>query len=329
MARTAFVTGATGFVGLNLVEELLAQNWRVIGLHRAASDLSGLDRFPAVERVVGDVTDLRSLRAVVPAGIDCLFHAAGNTSLWAQTHVEQFKINVRGTRNVVRIALEKKATRLVHVSSIVAYGLHSGTISEDTPTRGSSSKINYVRSKALAEREVRRALTTGLDAVIVNPSNIIGAYDTHSWSRMLVLVQQGRLPAVAPGGGSFCHAREVAAALIAAAERGRCGHNYLLGGAQASYAGLVHHIARVLGIRRRVVALPPPVLRTYARLEEWVAPLFGRTPDVTRDAVALLSLNLYCHSRKAQQELGYRPQPLETMLKDARDWLRAQGRLPN
>lgn len=328
MGKTAFVTGATGFVGLNLIEELLAQGWRVLGMHRAGSDLSGLARFPAVDRVVGDITDLRSLRSALPAEVDCVFHAAGNTSLWAQTQVEQFKINVRGTRNVVRAALEARVGRVVHVSSIVAYGLHGGTITEETPTRGRNSTINYVRSKSLAEREVRRALAVGLDAVIVNPSNIIGAYDTHSWSRMLVMVQQGRLPAVAPGGGSFCHAREVARALVAAAERGRTGHNYLLGGAQASYVGLVRHIARVLGVRRRVVTLPPPVLNGYARLEEWIAPLFGRAPDVTREAVQLLSHNLYCHSRKAQQELGYRPQSLTAMLEDARDWLRQQGRLP-
>lgn len=320
MAKTAFVTGATGFVGLNLVEQLRAQGWRVLAMHRAGSDIRPLNSLD-VERVVADVTDKASLRDVIPRGVDCVFHVAGNTSLWARAHAEQMKVNVKGTRNLVRAALEADAKCFVHTSSIVAYGLHGGVITEDTPTRGTSARLNYIRSKALAEREVRRGLAKGLPAVIVNPSNILGAYDTTNFSRMFRLVKQRRLPAMPPGGGSFCHAREVALAHIAAADSGRVGHNYLLGGAQASYLGLVRQMSRVMGLRRRVVALPPRVLSAYARVEEWVAPLFNREPDITPDAVELLSQNIYCDSRKAERELGYTPQTLAHMLKDSHDWL--------
>ncbi|MEQ1438177.1 NAD-dependent epimerase/dehydratase family protein [Fontimonas sp. SYSU GA230001] len=327
MAKTAFVTGATGFVGLNLVEALRQQGWDVIALHRSSSDLSVLDRFPGVGRVVGDITDARSLKNLIPRHVDCVFHVAGNTSLWGRVQVEQTKVNVRGTRNVVRAALEAGAKRFVHTSSIVAYGLHGGTITEDTPTRGSAVPINYIRSKALSEREVRKGISSGLRAVILNPANMIGRYDTGSWARMFRLVKQGRLPAMPPGGGSFCHVSEVAVAMIAAAERGQVGHNYLLGGAQASYVGFANAIADALGLRRRYVALHPGVLKAYARLEEWIAPMFGREPDITLDAVALLAQNFYCHSRKAQKELGYRPRPLEEMVQDCRDWMRSAGLL--
>lgn len=317
----AFVTGATGFVGLNLVEALLDQGWRVTALHRASSELGVLERFGKVDRVVGDVTDAGSIRQAMPRGVDCVFHVAGNTSLWTGAHVEQLKVNVRGSRHVARAALETGAGRFVHTSSVVAYGLHSGTITEETPTRGSAVTLNYIRSKALAEREVRKVMSAGLQAVILNPANIIGAYDTSSWARLFRLVKQGRLPAVPPGGGSFCHARSVAQAMVAAAERGRVGHNYLLGGAQASYLGLVKTIADALGLKRRIFALPSGILNGYALVEEWIAPMFGREPDVTRDAVSLLSQNLYCDSRKAQRELGYKPRPLGQMVADCRDWM--------
>lgn len=326
MAKTAFVTGATGFVGLNLVEQLLDQGWQVVAMHRANSDLSGLSRFQ-VERVVADVTDKNSLKNLVPKNVDCVFHVAGNTSLWARTHAEQLRVNVKGTRNMVRAALEAGAKRFVHTSSIVAFGLHGGIITEETPTRGTTAKLNYIRSKALAEREVRRGISQGLKAVMINPSNIMGAYDTVNWSRMFRLVQRGRMPAVPPGGGSFCHAREVARAHIAGAERGRLGHNYLLGGAQASYLGLAQEMSRLLGVQRRFVTISPRILNVYARAEEWIAPLFGREPDVTCDAVELLSQNIYCNSQKAQNELGYQPQPLEIMLKDCYDWMVKQGTL--
>ncbi|HET8882688.1 MAG TPA: NAD-dependent epimerase/dehydratase family protein [Solimonas sp.] len=327
MARTAFVTGSTGFVGLNLIERLHEQGWHIIALHRASSDVAPLARFTNLERVFGDITDQRTLRGIIPHGVDCVFHVAGNTSMWNRIHVEQIKVNVRGTRNIVRAALDARVKRFVHTSSIVAYGIHGGTITEDTPTRASVDGVNYVRSKALAEREVRKGLSAGLPAVIINPSNIIGPYDTASWSRLFRLVRQGRLPAMPPGGGSFCHVREVACAHVAAAERGRIGANYLLGGAQASYLGLVQEIARLIGVRRRPVVMHPRFLRAYATIEEWAAPLFGREPDITRDAVALLAENLYCSSQRAQDELGYRPQTLEQMICDCRDWLYEAGLL--
>jgi dihydroflavonol-4-reductase len=327
LTKTAFVTGATGFVGLNLVDELHAQGWNIIALHRSSSDVAPLARYPRLQRVFGDVTDQRTLRGAIPPQVDCVFHVAGNTSMWNRTHVEQIKVNVRGTRNIVRAALEARVPRFVHTSSIVAYGIHGGTITEDTPTRGSTAAINYVRSKALAEREVRKGITAGLPAVIVNPSNIIGPYDTVTWSRMFRLVQQRRVPAMPAGGGSFCHVREVAKALIAAGERGQVGANYLLGGAQASYVGLVREIARLLGVRRRPLRLPTPLLLGYATVEEWAAPLFGREPDITRDAVALFAENLYCSSQRAQRELDYQPQTLERMLTDCRDWLYEAGLL--
>jgi dihydroflavonol-4-reductase len=326
VAKTAFVTGATGCVGLNLIEELLAQGWTVTAMHRRGSDVSTLQRQP-VKCIVGDVTDAASLTHIIPRNVDCVFHVAGNTSMWARAHAEQLQVNVDGTRNVVQASLAAGAKRFVLTSSIVAYGLHGGTISEDTPTRGTAAKLNYIRSKALAEREVRQALNSGLRAVIINPSNIMGAYDTNNWSRMFRLVQNGRLPMIPSGGGSFCHVREVARAHIAAAEQGRVGANYLLGGAEASYLGLVQEMSRMLGVRRRVAVLPRGLLSAYAFAEELVAPLFGREPEVTRDAVELLSQNNYCDTRRAVRELGYRPQPLEAMLKDCMSWMLAQGLL--
>lgn len=324
MAKTAFVTGSTGFVGLNLIEELNEQGWHVIAMHRPQSDIAPLRRFRKLDCAIGDVTDKHGLKGLIPEGVDCVFHAAGNTSMWSRVHAEQLRVNVKGTRNVLQAALDAGAKRFVHTSSIVAFGLHGGTITEETPTRGNASPVNYVRSKALAEREVRRAVNRGLKAVLINPAHMMGPYDTSNWSRLFRLVQQRRLPAVPGGGGSFAHVREVARAMISAAERGRPGHNYLLGGAQTSYLGLTREMAKLMGLRRRMVTAPPRLLDTYARVEEWVAPLFSREPDVTRDAVALLSENFYCSSKKAQAELGYKPQPLEKMLKDCYDWMQRE-----
>ena len=104
MARTAFVTGATGFVGLNLVEALAQEGWRVLALHRPESELKYLARLPA-ERVTGDVTDRASLERALPPGVDAVFHVAGDTNLWSPRNARQDRVNIDGTRNVVEAAL--------------------------------------------------------------------------------------------------------------------------------------------------------------------------------------------------------------------------------
>lgn len=326
MSRTAFVTGADGFVGVNLVEELLDSGWRVTAMHRVDARLSRLEQL-AAERVVGEVTDYHTLRELMPKQVDAVFHAATNTSLWSRQRVEQLKVNVKGTRNAVRAALETGAGRFIHTSSLVAYGLHGGTVSEETPPRGLGSTINYVRSKALAEREVRQGISRGLNAVILNPAHIIGPYDEHNWSRLFRMIERGHLPTIPGGGGSFCHVRSVARAHVAAVDRGRVGANYLLGGADSSYVGLARAIARLMNVPIRPRSLPLPALRLLARLDELVSPLLFREPELTVDAVELLSTNIYCRNARAVAELGYEPLPLATLLEDCHRWLLSGGRL--
>lgn len=324
--RTAFVTGASGFVGSNLCEELLAQGWRVIAMHRAGIGPGPLATL-AVERMVGDVTDYRSLMAAMPRDVDAVFHVAGNTSLWSRHRAEQLKVNVKGTRNVVKAALENGARRLIHTSSLVAYGLHSGTVTEDTPSRGLGSPINYVRSKALAEREIRQGISKGLDAVILNPGHVIGRHDLRNWSRVFRMVESGLLPTVPGGGGSFCHVQSVVRAHVAAVDRGRAGANYVLGGADSSYVGLVQAVAKLRAKPPRRILMPMTALRWLSRFDELVSPILRREPDLTSDAIALLSTNIYCRNTRAVAELGYQPRPLAEILDDCHRWLIETGRL--
>ena len=326
MGKTAFVTGGNGFVGLNLVSALTAAGWQVRAMHRGQNQVQDLQDLGA-ETVQGDITDLRALRQMMPKAPDVVFHAAGNTSMWPRRAAEQTNTNVRGTRNVAKLALENGAGRLIHISSVMAYGLNTGTVTEDTPSRGASTQLNYARSKALAEREVRKAMRKGLNAVIINPGHMIGPYDQGNWSRLFKLVQQYRLPGMPPGGGTFCHAGEVSKALIMAAEKGVNGRNYMLGCVNTSYAGLVNEIAAVMGRDTRFRALNPSLLNAYARVEELIAPLFGREPEITRDAIRMLSVNMYCKSKRAEDELGYQPHTLRTMLSDCYGWLRDTGRI--
>jgi nucleoside-diphosphate-sugar epimerase len=184
--RTAFVTGATGFLGLNLVGELTTLGWTVLALHRAQSNLTCLKGFP-VRLVEGSIEDAASLERALPEGVDVVFHVAGDVSFWAQNNARQTRTNVEGTRNVVAAALLRGVKRLVHTSTTGVYGLPTQPFDETAPHLGKHSWFHYQHTKALAEEEVRLGISRGLDAVLLNPANIIGPYDLHNWSRLIRL----------------------------------------------------------------------------------------------------------------------------------------------
>ena len=245
--KTAFVSGASGFIGVNLVKQLELQGWDVTALHRDSSDLAYLSRFPA-QRVIGDITNAASLDAVMPAGVDAVFHVAGNVSFDAAGDAAQNSDNIEGTRNMVDIALKKKAGRFIHTSSGASWGLQDNIeINEESPSNVDEIPINYFRSKKLAEEAALAGLERGLDVVVVNPANVVGPFDGVIWGPFIQAVARGKLEKVGTGGAAFCHVEEVARAHIAAYEKGVRGERYLLAGAQASFAQVGETVADLVG----------------------------------------------------------------------------------
>jgi dihydroflavonol-4-reductase len=322
--RSAFVTGGTGFLGRHLLEQLTARGWQVAALHRATSDPSALRQLP-VRPVEGDLLDGASLRRALPPGVDAVFHLAADTSMWSRHAARQTAINVEGTRNVVAAARAAGAGRLVHVSTWSAYGLEQGAISEELAQQGGRSRVNYDRSKYQAEEAVRAGVAHGLDAVIVNPAHILGRYDRHGWARLIIAAHKRWLPGVPPGAGTFCHAEAVAQALIAAAEHGRSGENYLVSGADASFVEVFRVINQVTGSRVPLRPLPGWMFRWSAAASGALAALTGREPEITPEGVSMALARARVTSRKAEHELGYRPAKLETMVENSYRWLKGQS----
>ena len=321
----AFVTGGTGFLGINLVRELVARGDQVIAIHRPTSDTRRLASTGATLVTCG-LDDVDGLARAMPQGVDVVYHVAGDISWWSRHAERQRKTNVEGTRNVVAAALRQGVKRFIHTSSIVAFGVHDTVIREDTPSNAEETRYGYVRTKYQGEREVLRGVEQGLAAVIMNPANVIGPFDVTGWSRAILMTERGKLPAVPPGKGSFCHAVEVVRALIAAASRGRVGEHYLLGGADATFGELGAAIARRLGRRPPRVA-PAFAIRLLGAANDAVSLLTGKEAGITRENADYFCRTALCDSRKAIAELGYVARPLEDMVDDAVAWLRSEGYL--
>lgn len=327
MTQSAFVTGATGFVGSHIARDLCRQGWEVHVLARETSSLSAISDVP-VRVHIGDVTDAVSVRAAIPQEVDGVFHVAASTNLWAKNNDQQTRINLDGTRNLLDAAARAGARRFIHTSSFAAWGTLDKVFSEDSPRTDATDWINYVRTKHLSEQTVLEAAACNrLDVVVLNPGNVLGPGDRHNWSRLFRMVHAGSLPGAPPGGGNFCDVREVARAHVTAWHKGQSGHRYLLGGEFATYLEVIRLAGEMLD--RRVPGKPSPgwLLKVVARIKSALAILTGKEPDLTPEAAVIATSNMRCDSGKAQQELGYRFVPLRDMVRDTIDWMYQEGLL--
>lgn len=313
------ITGATGHVGANVVRELLAQGWQVRALVR--DDVRALEGLE-VERVQGDVRDPESLRRLVD-GVELVFNLAALISLEARAR-KGLDLNVVGPRNIAAACLAAGVRRLVHFSSVHAFDdtPGRGPIDEDRPQVTDPSRPAYGLSKAAGEREVLAAVERGLDAVIVNPTGVIGPHD-YKMSRMgkvLATLAQGRMPFVPTGGYDWVDARDVARGAVLAAQRGATGRRYLLSGTWASLLELGMQLDQVTGRRHRRFQVP---LRTgflgvpFAALR---ARLTGGTPGCTMDSIRVLLGETHVSSYRAAVELGFVPRPQAETLRDILAW---------
>ena len=325
-AGHAFVTGATGFLGRNLVEQLAERGWKITAAYRGEAEFEVL-RNRDVAGAKCDLLDPEGLTGAIPEGVDAVFHLAADLTMWARHGARQRRTNVDGTRNVVAAARRKGARRFVFTSSWNTWGHRPGDppLTEDTPQRGDASPVLYDRTKLAAESIVRQAAAEGLAAVILNPCHIVGRYDNRSCGRMIQMVHENRLPAIPPGSDVFCHAGAVAAAHIAAAESDDASGNYLLPGPAASYVEVVQAIGRMTGRKVPKRALPACLFRAVAHVRNAVGNLRGVEPDLTPQAAHIVLTGGRVASDKAERELGYRSPDLETMLRDCYDWMRRAG----
>ena len=314
------VTGASGLIGNNLIRLLLAQGQQVRALiHHNQQPLAGLD----VEIVSGDVLHPSSLEDAF-RNADLVYHLAASISLKMNNSEHMERINVLGTRNVVQACLNSKVGRLVHFSSIHALEQEpmDVPVNETRPRVTSNHYPPYDLSKAAGEREVLHGVQQGLDAVILNPTGIIGPYDfepSHLGTALLHMVH-GRLPALITAGFDWVDARDVALAAIQASQHGLTGENYLISGHWRSIKQIAALAAEFSG--RRMPWLTVPLWLSYAGLPITAAhaALTRQRNIFTRATLLALKSNRNIDHSKASQHLNYQPRPFRETIMDTLQW---------
>jgi dihydroflavonol-4-reductase len=321
------VTGGTGFVGANLVRELLKDGCAVRVLVRKSSDRSALEGCD-VEVVEGDLLDPASLKRAA-AGVPIVYHVAADYRLWAPDPEALYRANVEGTRQLLAAAADTGARRVVYTSTVGALGVpKDGTPgTETTPVSLTDMVGPYKRSKFLAERVAEEWAGRGLPVVIVNPSAPVGAWDVKPTptGQMIVDFLRGKMFASLDTGLNLVHVRDVARGHILAAERGRIGEKYILGNQNLSLMDVFLTLGRLTGVRAPRFRIPYPVAWLAAASMEGWARVAGGEPRVPLTAVRMARKRMYFDAGKAVRELGLPQTDPETALREAVEWFVARG----
>ena len=309
------VTGATGFVGSALVRQLLAEGADVRVLRRPTSDLALLgDAADRVEHAVGDVTNADAVYRAAE-GADVVYHVAAVVAFGPQARRALRDVNVRGTANVVNGALAAGARRLVHTSSIAALGRPAragGVIDEGAAWADSAQNTAYAVSKRDAEREVRRGVAEGLDAVTVNPALVFGpGRPGEGTLRLAEQLRAGRLPLAPPGGTAVVDVEDVAAGLRLACAHGTPGERYVLAAENRLWTDLLTVLADALGVEPPRRTAPPWLLDVAGALAEAGALVTRSEPALTRATARTASAAHRYDGSKAARDLGLTYRPFE------------------
>lgn len=320
------VTGAAGHIGNVLVRELLERGETVRALLLPGEDRSSLEGL-AVEFMEGNVLDPAALQRAF-AGANTVYHLAGVISILPGRNDLMRAVNVEGTKNVARTARTAGVKRLVFTSSIHAIGRppNGVPIDESCPFDPSNPAGEYDRTKAEASLAVLDEVRQGLDAVIVCPTGIIGPFDFRESEIGSLMRAWGRRGAhvFVKGQFDFADVRDVVRGMILAAEKGRTGGTYILGGERVTVRRLLELVREATGLRGPAVKVSYRLAHWAAPVIAWVSRLRGKKVLFTRYSLETLQENSMIRSDKAQRELGYAPRPLIDTVRDTIAWWRTR-----
>ncbi len=325
---TYFITGATGFVGSHLARNLCKRGLEVHVLRRPNSSNALLDSLP-VQHHTGDILDPTSVERAMRS-CTAVFHCAGIVSFWKNIRKEQYDVNVGGTEIVASAALRTGIRRFVHTSSVAALGpeRNGKAITEESPFGWDIHNIGYNISKYEAERRILEHIDRGLDAVMVNPSTILGPGDVYMHGSAVVSnVLRSRLPFYIDTSMDVVDIDDVVNGHLLAFEKGGTGERYILSGHSLPLSELMLRIEKIAGGRAPRIKVPFPLAQTAAWILESAASLFGKRPLITTELLRVGKFRRLFSHEKAVRDLGFTVTPLDETIRKTADWLKTAGQV--
>jgi dihydroflavonol-4-reductase len=324
------ITGATGFIGNHVARMCAAQGDTIRAMVMPGEDRSPLDGME-VEFVEGNLLNPESLAKAVQ-GVDKLYHLAALFAVWTKDPDLHYKINVEGTRHLMRAAKAAGVEKIVYTSSIAAIGTDGkGTPStEETPFTSWHFASEYIMSKYISHLEVKGMVKDGLPVTMVLPGLPFGPGDRAPTptGTMIIGALQGKMKNYWDGGVCPVDVRDVAVGHLLAMEKGRIGESYILGNTDnnmtnQAFLQLVGRIAGIDNVGSKEISRS--TMLRVARLAEIFSKITGKAPITTVKNSTYTMEHFYVDSSKAVSELGLPQTPVETAVRDSIEWFRANG----
>ncbi len=321
------VTGANGLLGVNLIREFVRAGEEVKAFVRSSANLKGLNDVPC-EIFRGDILSYDDIYKAL-GGCDAIVHAASTTSVLPGRYEYYKKINISATENVIRAVLNQDNKRLVYVSTANAFGPGSkeNPGNELSPFSLAQYNSGYINSKHRAQQRVLESVENhNLNAVIVNPTFIIGPYDVKPSSGQILLYGLRRgIQWCPPGGKNFVHVQHVTRGIHRALKLGRKGQCYLLAGENLTYKEFFSLLNRLTGRRPLSFILPKTLVRTAGSIANAWSKLSGHDMAFNKTNAQLLCLDNYYTGDKAKHEFRLDATPIKVAIEEALHWFKKEN----
>jgi dihydroflavonol-4-reductase len=318
----AFVTGGTGFIGQQVIKKLLARQYDVYALARSEASAAKLAELGCTI-VPGDITNVESMRQGMD-GSDVVFHIAAWYKLGAADWIEVERINVGGTRNVLRLAHELGVPKIIYTSTVAVFGDTQGQLVDESFYQGGPFLTEYDRTKWLAHYKVAVPLIEqGAPIIIVMPGGVYGPGDTSVLAEMMRLFYRG-LPALpAPEMTlTYAHVEDIAEGHLLAMDKGRIGESYILAGPAIPLGEMMDFWSHLTGKRAPLLRIPGRMLRPFAPVMGALEAIFPVPAAFSREATQSLGATYMARSDKARAKLGWQTRPLQTGMLETFDWIK-------
>ncbi|MVM41794.1 NAD-dependent epimerase/dehydratase family protein [Spirosoma sp. HMF3257] len=328
LPNPVFITGATGFIGSHIARRYLADGHSVSALYRPQHGYGMLvDIADQITWHEGDILDIPSLEMAILPGMDVI-HAAAIVSFVPKDRDRMEQINVEGTANVVNVCLHVGVRKLGYVSSVAALGRpvakgeksnEAIVIDEEQKWVDSPNNSVYAKTKYWAELEVWRGISEGLNAVMVNPSVVLGAGDWSRSSLQLIKYVYDEKPFYPAGLVNYVDVLDVTDALVRLMQSNTTAQRFILNGGTIPYRSLLEQIAAALNKRPPVMQIPPVLTRMLWPLEAVRAWMTGKAPLITRETARSASSHYQYNGQKIRQTLDFQYRPLSETLRRITD----------
>ncbi|MCK4639930.1 MAG: NAD-dependent epimerase/dehydratase family protein [Candidatus Marinimicrobia bacterium] len=321
------VTGADGFLGSNLVRSLLDKGYSVRAMLQHGRNTGTLDKLD-IDKIYADLLDLKSLSDAF-IGVDVVIHTAAFVSIWPSRNVISRRVNIDGTRNVIDTVLKTGVKRMIHVGTANTFGFGSKNSpgNETLPYDGYKYGLDYMDTKYAAHSLVLEAVKNrGLPALIVNPTFMLGPYDSEpSSGAMIVAIYKGKISGFVPGGRNYIYVKDVADAIVNAVTLGEVSEAYILGHSNLTYKEIFNLIANTIGVKPPAIKFPKWLIIFIGALGSAWGRIKGQKPIISYPMSRISCDEHYYDASKAISKLKLLQTPIEVAVRESFSWMKEKG----